>query len=202
MQLMVSCAKVSKSGFYKWKDRGPSETSRRRANLGRQIIALFEASDGTYGYGRIHLDLPRSGNRADGTVRQLMRVLGLVPCQPRPFRPITTIAGDTGETPDLVRRDTSRPLPREPSWSAGAITANPETSSRRPADQRGIRGERGGLPGSATPRQCRRPVPGGPDGPAARRRRSRLSILDRSRCRPPKLPRLERDRGGLGSAAL
>ena len=68
MQLMVSCAKVSKSGFYKWKDRGPSETSRRRANLGRQIIALFEASDGTYGYGRIHLDLPRSGNRADGTV--------------------------------------------------------------------------------------------------------------------------------------
>jgi hypothetical protein len=40
MQLMLRCAKVSKSGFYEWKDRGPSETSRRRAKLGRLIIAL------------------------------------------------------------------------------------------------------------------------------------------------------------------
>jgi hypothetical protein len=28
MQLMLRCAKVSKSGFYEWKDRGPSETTR------------------------------------------------------------------------------------------------------------------------------------------------------------------------------
>ena len=30
---------------------------------------------------------------------------GLVPCQPRPFRPTTTVAGDTGPIPDLVARD-------------------------------------------------------------------------------------------------
>ena len=112
MQLMLRCAKVSKSGFYEWKDRGPSETSRRRAKLGRLIIALFEASDGTYGYRRIHADLLRSGYHADDeTVRQIMRELDLVPCQPRPFRPITTIAGDAGATPDLVKRDFTAAVP-------------------------------------------------------------------------------------------
>jgi hypothetical protein len=31
--------------------------------------------------------------------------LDLVPCQPRPFRPTTTIGGDPGPIPDLVARD-------------------------------------------------------------------------------------------------
>jgi putative transposase len=34
-----------------------------------------------------------------------MRELGLVACQPRPFRPVTTIAGDAGTLPDLVCGD-------------------------------------------------------------------------------------------------
>lgn len=34
-----------------------------------------------------------------------MRDLELVPCQPRPWRPVTTIAGDAAGTPDLVGRD-------------------------------------------------------------------------------------------------
>lgn len=112
MHLMFRWAKVSKSGFYEWKGRGPSHTSRRRELLGRLITALFQASDGTYGYRRLHADMRRSGYWADDeTVRQIMRELKLVPCQPRPFRPITTIAGDTGQTPDLVRRDFTASVP-------------------------------------------------------------------------------------------
>ena len=43
----------------------------------------------------LHADLLRSGYYADDeTVRLIMRELGLEPCQPKPFRPITTIAGD------------------------------------------------------------------------------------------------------------
>ena len=54
----------------------------------------------------MHADLLRSGYHADDeTVRLIMRELGLEPCQPKPFRPITTIAGDAGSTPDLVNRD-------------------------------------------------------------------------------------------------
>jgi transposase InsO family protein len=42
-----------------------------------------------------------------------MRELDLVPCQPRPFRPITTIAGDAGTIPDLVKRDFGADAPGE-----------------------------------------------------------------------------------------
>ena len=110
--LMCRWAKVSTSGYYEWKTRELSATARRRTKLGRLIQALFEASDGTYGYRRIHADLRRSGVHADDeTVRLIMRELQLVPCQPRPFRPITTIPGDAGATPDLVRRDFAATIP-------------------------------------------------------------------------------------------
>lgn len=45
------------------------------------------------------------------TVRLMMRDLGLVACQPRPFRPTTTIAGDAGSLPDLLGRDFTAEAP-------------------------------------------------------------------------------------------
>ncbi len=72
----------------------------------------FDASDGTYGYRRVHADLLRWGYQVDDdTVRVIMSAEGLVACQPRPFRPITTIAGDATSTPDLVERDFTAPEP-------------------------------------------------------------------------------------------
>jgi putative transposase len=47
----------------------------------------------------------------DELVRRLMRELGLVACQPRPWRPVTTIAGDAATIPDLVRRDFTAAAP-------------------------------------------------------------------------------------------
>jgi putative transposase len=45
-------------------------------------------------------------------VRDLMRELGLVPCQPRPWRPTTTVSGEGSESiPDLVGRDFSADAP-------------------------------------------------------------------------------------------
>jgi putative transposase len=40
-----------------------------------------------------------------------MRVLDLTPCQPRPWRPTTTVAGDAAGLPDLVERDFSAAEP-------------------------------------------------------------------------------------------
>ncbi len=47
----------------------------------------------------------------DELVRRLMREMGLVACQPRPWRPVTTIAGDAATIPDLVRRDFTADAP-------------------------------------------------------------------------------------------
>jgi putative transposase len=40
-----------------------------------------------------------------------MRALGLVACQPRPWRPVTTRQGQAGPIPDLVNRDFSAEIP-------------------------------------------------------------------------------------------
>jgi putative transposase len=103
---------VSKSGFYDWRSRPESGTARRRELLKIKIRALFEANDSTYGYRRLHAALARGGEQVGPElVRQLMRELGLVACQPAPWRPQTTRQGDAGPIPDLVNRDFSAAAP-------------------------------------------------------------------------------------------
>jgi putative transposase len=97
---------VSKSGFYDWRSRPESATARRRGELKLLITKAFDDSDGTYGHRRIWRQLGRRGVRAGlELVRALMRELGLVACQPRPWRPSTTAQGAAGPIPDLVNRD-------------------------------------------------------------------------------------------------
>jgi putative transposase len=103
---------VSTSGYYEWKDRPPSPAAQRRARLAAMVTAIFEANHGTYGYRRIHAVLARSGELvSDELVRQLMRELGLVACQPRPWRPTTTDPDAAHRIPDLVERDFTAEAP-------------------------------------------------------------------------------------------
>jgi putative transposase len=112
--IMVMCSwlEVSKSGFYEWRSREMSATARRRELLKVKVQALFDASDGTYGYRRLHAALERGGELVgDELVRSLMRELGLQACQPRPWRPTTTVQGVAGPIPDLVNRDFAASVP-------------------------------------------------------------------------------------------
>jgi transposase InsO family protein len=103
---MCQWLEVSTSDYYEWKDRPPSPAAQRRARLAAMITAIFHANHGTYGYRRIHAVLARSGEHvSDELVRELMRELGLVACQPRPWRPTTTDPDDQHRIPDLVDRD-------------------------------------------------------------------------------------------------
>jgi hypothetical protein len=98
---MCSWLGVSRSGFYEWASRPESATARRRAELCLLIQKAFDDSDGTYGHRRVHAQLARWGVRASlELVRALMRSMDLQPCQPRPWRPTTTVAGDAAATPD------------------------------------------------------------------------------------------------------
>lgn len=103
---------VSRSGFYSWKDHSPTPRDIERARFERLIRKIFVDSDSTYGYRRIHAQLLRDGEQIDDdTVRVIMRDMGLEPCQPKPFRPTTTVAGDAAELPDLVARDFTATAP-------------------------------------------------------------------------------------------
>jgi putative transposase len=110
---MCAWLQVSTSGFYTWRDRPASPTARRRARLAVLVQAIFDDSDGTYGYRRIHAALRRQGEDCGPElVRDLMRELDLVACQPRAWRPTTTQPGEGGQSiPDLVGRDFTADAP-------------------------------------------------------------------------------------------
>ena len=110
---MCSWLGVSRSGYYDWRNKPASATSQRREELKTFITHFFEASDGTYGYRRIHADLAAHGVACGlELVRALMRELGLRPCQPRPWRHSLTEADPAaGAIPDLVARDFTADAP-------------------------------------------------------------------------------------------
>jgi putative transposase len=109
---MCAWLDVSRSGFYDWRSRPKSATTKRRELLKIKIKALFEANNAEYGYRRIHAVLVRGGEQVSAElVRQLMRELGLEPCQPKPRRRCLTAQGETGPIPDLVNRDFSATVP-------------------------------------------------------------------------------------------
>ena len=103
---MCRWSRVSKSGYYSWRDRPRSQTAIRREELAILVKDVFEDSDGTYGYRRIQVVLGRRGVRADeATIRAIMRDLGLRAAQPRARVRTTVPTEDLENRPDLLRRD-------------------------------------------------------------------------------------------------
>jgi transposase InsO family protein len=112
MVQMCAWMEVSTSGFYDWLSRPASATAQRRDRLRLLIGKVFTDSDGTYGHRRVHAQLARWGEQCTPElVRALMRGLGLVACQPRPWRHSLTEAGPCGPIPDLVARDFTADAP-------------------------------------------------------------------------------------------
>ena len=102
---MCRWAGVSESGFYAWKDRPPSSTAVRRAELAGEVRRVHEASNGTAGYRKVHAQLVADGiDVCDRVVREIMADEGLKSCHPAPWRHCTQSDG-TPPAPDLIRRD-------------------------------------------------------------------------------------------------
>jgi putative transposase len=109
---MCGWAGVSRSGFYDWCTRPTSATAARRGELEVLVASVFDDSDGTYGYRRVHAELARKQVACSPElVRSVMRDLDLYPCQPKPFRPTTTTPGDATAVPDLLGRDFTAEAP-------------------------------------------------------------------------------------------
>ena len=92
---MCRWLEVSRSGFYEWRSRRKA----RRRKAGRSSTLIVKKHSmirmGPTGTGACHAQLARWGVRAGPElVRALMRELGLVACQPRPWRPATPQQGE------------------------------------------------------------------------------------------------------------
>jgi len=108
---MCRWANVSKSGFYEWRKRSASATAERRAALTVEVRRVFNESDETYGYRRVHRELANAHIEAGPElVRSIMRVEDLVACQPKPYKVTTNADGSDGPV-DLCERDFTAEAP-------------------------------------------------------------------------------------------
>ena len=106
---MCRTLKVSKSGFYGWRDRAPSARDQAGALLSEKIARIHRDSHETYGAPRIHFELRALGVRcARKRVARLMREAGLFGCGGRRRKARTTLRSRTERIPpipDLVKRN-------------------------------------------------------------------------------------------------
>ena len=89
----VTCRvlRVSRSGFYAWRRREPSEPARRREALGHRIGKVYEQSRGTYGSPRVHRALIARGESVClNTVAKVMKSLQIKAKTAGSFVPRTT----------------------------------------------------------------------------------------------------------------
>jgi len=102
----VACRvlRVSTSGYYEWRERGPSVRARADEALSAQIHAIHAYSRGTYGVPRVHaeLRLGRGMRCSRKRVARLMRAAKLCGIYRRRWRPRTDAQPPVHD--DLVRR--------------------------------------------------------------------------------------------------
>lgn len=102
---MCVWAGVSVSGFYAWARSKTTATELARTALTVQVRAVFEASNGTYGYRRVHAQLVRDGHRcSDKLVESIMAAEQLVSCHPAPWR-YKTEQGSGPAPVDLIQQN-------------------------------------------------------------------------------------------------
>ncbi len=103
---MCSTLEVSRSGFYAWLKREPSERSKSDARMTELISEIHKGSRGTYGAPRIHEALKAGGISCGlNRVARLMREAGLRSKVKRKFKATTNSKHDHPIAPNLLNQD-------------------------------------------------------------------------------------------------
>jgi putative transposase len=97
---------VSPSGYWAWRDRGPSARSVADAVLSGRIRGIHARSRGTYGVPRVHAELAATGiGCGRKRVARLMRAAGIAGVHRRRYHPTTVRDARATPAPDLLHRD-------------------------------------------------------------------------------------------------
>lgn len=112
---------VSRSGFYAWRNRLPSQRERRDRRLQAEIAAIHKGSQATYGSPRIHRALrERHKLVSRKRVARLMREAGLEGVPRRRFRRTTDSSHTQPVAPNVLDRQFEATRPNQ-AW-VGDIT--------------------------------------------------------------------------------
>lgn len=113
---MCRWAKVSRSGYYDWRNRTPSATTRWRAEMTSLVRFVFTDSQGTYGYRRVHAALCRLGHPRQIPKRSARSCVPKASCLANPNRngvapPSQTLLGPHYQTSSGKTSPPSGPQP-------------------------------------------------------------------------------------------
>jgi transposase InsO family protein len=120
---MVDVLKVSRSGYYTWRQNGMTLSPRaiKRAARDAQILAFFDDSKKRYGAKRIQKDLAANNAKADiKTIMASMSRQGLVPKAAKKFKVTTDSNHKHPVAPNLLEQNFAANGPNQ-KW-AGDIT--------------------------------------------------------------------------------
>ena len=110
--LLCEVLRVSRSGYYAWLERPPSDRDREDDEITDAIREAHAGSYGTYGAPRIHAELRAQGIHVGRKrVARLMRAAGLVGVSRRRGPTTTVRSKGARRGPDLVARDFSAEEP-------------------------------------------------------------------------------------------
>ncbi len=106
VSMMCQVLGVSPSGYYAWRNRGPSSRSLADEALTERIRQIHEESRRTYGVPRVHFELVEKGDRIGRKrVARLMKAAGLQGVSRRKGIRTTVRCPEACPAPDLVERD-------------------------------------------------------------------------------------------------
>ena len=109
---------LSESGYYAWRDRGPSDRQLSDEALLVKVKEIFMDSYERYGSPRVHQELVAQGFRVGRKrVERLMRENGLTAKMPKAFRRTTDSDHDLAIAPNLLKRDFEVDRPNQ-AWVA------------------------------------------------------------------------------------
>ena len=105
---------VSRSAFYAWLERKPSERERQHEALLEQVQAVYSASKCRYGSPRVHRALRKQGMRVSRkSVARAMRESGLFARRKKHFKVTTNSRHTKRIAPNLLARDFEAEHPNE-----------------------------------------------------------------------------------------
>ena len=103
---------VSKSGYYDWINREPSDRSKQKELIKAEIRRIYDESFCIYGAPKITKELHKKGFKtAESTVTRYMREMGIRACWVRPYTVTTHSENFSDELRNILNRDFS---PKEP----------------------------------------------------------------------------------------
>jgi putative transposase len=118
ISLLCRVLRVSRSGYYDWKDRPPSKKAREDATLTEKIREVHDRSRGIYGYPRVHAELRALGVCCSRKrVARLMRKNGLTGYIRGRKKRTTRHDPCATPAPDLLKRDFAVAAP-DKVWTA------------------------------------------------------------------------------------